>query len=587
METLKKFISEAPEKPGLYKIYDIDKNLIYVGKAKNLKKRISQYLKPLSDRMQQILYKLADVEFIVTKNEIEALIIEAENIRKLQPKYNILLKDDKSYPFIKITDHIFPRIVKYRGIKTDGCYGPFTSSAEMKQTILALQKAFLIRGCSDSFFSSRKKPCMEYQIKRCSAPCTGKITPTDYAKMVSDAKLALMGNVQKIQDNLLKLMHEASEKMDYEIAAIYRDKLRLLQNLQSLAQNQIYTTQDSDYIGIYSTKGECAINIISYRVKEGFGNYNFYFENLADTPQEELLEQFILQFYTDNVNMPQNIYLNFSIQKQTLEALKKISGRPVTVKLPKTTTEIETLNLAHTKAETHLKSKLFQEEKMTKCLSKVKQYFNLEQIPKSIEAYDNSHSFGEFAVSTMVTVTKEGFNKKNYRNFKIKNKTGGNDHMMMKEVLTRRFKKDWPNPDFILIDGGKGHVQMVKEIVGDIPFVCITKGEGRKLENDHFYSSTGKLFNVNDNELLYFLQNIRNEAHKSAIKFYRKIHNKSYTKSTIDDIPGIGSTRKKILLTYFKNIEDIKNSSPEEIAKIKGFGKKVAKKILEFLNNAV
>ncbi|MBQ4875131.1 MAG: excinuclease ABC subunit UvrC [Rickettsiaceae bacterium H1] len=569
-KAIKYFLQNAPDKPGIYKMFDSKGDILYVGKAKNLKNRIKQYLQPLTDRLLKMVIQVRDLSVTITNNEVEALILESKLIKKLQPKYNILLKDDKSYPYIRLTqNHEFPRLTKYRGKYQKGCYGPFPSTEKLYNMISVLHKVFQLRSCSDQNFANRKRHCLEYQIKRCSAPCVGKISLNDYKRSVKQAKSLLKGKKNNVWNELKRLMEEASKNLDYELASVYRDKMNSIRYLDLNQQN----IENGDVIAIYRDGNLAHIQILSFSDSSLHNRYFYTMSNVSDNDDSKVMEAFIMQFYQDLI--PNNIISNYPVSNTTIIAVKKIFGKEITFHQPKKGKKQQILQDLYSTVK-----KNFYINNTRYFLNLVKEKFLLEVTPQRIEIYDNSHISGDCAIGVMVVIDSSGFNKNQYRRFNLSNIIS-DDYFMMKEVLTRRMNNDIKEkPDFILIDGGKGHMSVVKDVLRGIPFACISKGEKRNSGDETFHTLEFGSFKLEKNStLLYFLQRIRDEAHRFAISSHRVKRNKSIKKSLLDEIPGIGNKRKKLLLTHFGSVAEIKQATIRQLADIDGISMKLAELI--------
>ena len=563
----------------------IDKsgNVIYVGKAKNIKKRILQYLKPTNNRTLKMLSFVHNVQFLTVKNEVEALVVEAKLVRSLQPKYNILLKDDKSYPYIAIScNHDFPRISKYRGKMQKNCYGPFISKADLKQAMIAIQKAFKIRSCSDTFFASRKKPCMEYQIKRCHAPCVGKISSGEYKSCVNLAKSFLSGKAATLCRQLKENMQDASKNQQYEIAGIYRDRLFALQNISTVNFDD---SEEADYIGIHQNKNSFCIDVISFRKNNGFGNYRYFLENLENESKQKALSIFLLQYWVKS--FCKTIYTNAELDLNDKSALELLIGHKIKITLPKQGIKAKMIDWAISNAKLALQKKIDTEYDTAHGLQGICNAFNLPDIPQRVEVYDNSHISGEYAVGVMIVVGQKGFEKNEYRCFNINQTSEPDDYAMMQEVLRRRFKNNKLQlPDFVLIDGGFGHLGVVKELIPkNVNFACIAKSKQRNAGNETFFLPSGQSIKIEKKDLLYFLQKIRDEAHRFAIKSHRNLRKKSASKSALDNIIGIGPVKKKLLLQKFGSVDGIKRATVAELTAVPGINANIAGQIKRCLGN--
>lgn len=583
-----------------------DGDVIYVGKAKNLVKRLANYTQPnrLEYRIQNMVAQIAAFEIITTASEAEALLLEANLIKKYEPKYNILLKDDKSYPYILLThDHDFPRIVKHRGQKIEKgkYYGPFPSASAVNKTIADLQKAFLIRPCTDNFFAARKRPCMEYQIKRCSAPCVNKISKDEYASLVMQATGFLEGKSREVQGQLVGLMEQASLATDYEKAAIYRDRIKALNQIQAKQNIYIEHIKDADIIGISRDSGQCCIQVFFFRAGRNLGNSPFYPKHTEGSSDSEILASFLLQFYSANPPPAEIIVGNELVEKSPIiQALSSLCGYRVIITMPKAGDKLKLVKEAEKNAAGSIKERMLGKAKQEMLLCEIANLFELPAPPKRIEVYDNSHIMGKFEVGAMIVAGEEGFNKKAYRRFDIKGEAleKGDDYAMLEQVLRRRLlrlKQEHPHrhdhiwPDLLLIDGGAGQmsvtVRVLQELglLGEIKFACIAKGPDRNAGKEQFFMPGKEPFSLPmDSPVLYYLQILRDEAHRFAIGSHRNKRAKSVTKSILDEVPGVGGKRKKALLNHFGSAEDVRAASIQDLQKVSGFSKAMAEAIYNY-----
>ena len=595
---LKAQISLLPSSPGIYKMLNENDQLLYIGKAKSLVKRVSSYadINKLSNRIKMMVSQIRRVEFIITNSEAEALLLEANLINQHKPTYNVMLKDDKSFPYIFFDEsHEYPRLTKYRGNKSikGKYYGPFASVAHIKQTIIELQKMFLIRPCSNSFFSSRTRPCLQYEIKRCSAPCVGKIASDEYKKQVRLAKRFLEGDGMDIHAHLISEMEKASTNLEFEKAAEIRDKIKTLTAIQAKNILTDFGNADIDIIGSSYRSEYLCIQVYFLRSGKNFGNKSYYYEISAASDINQIVEQFLLRFY-ENHTPPKDIVLRNLIDTEQAslieEYLKSLYNSATNFKLSSKKHQ-DLLDFADHNAKSSLEKHLKEKIKNTNLLNSVAKLFNVKTQINRIEIYDNSHISGTNAVGCMVVYSKEGFEKKQYRKYNIKSTNLGDDYAMLKETLSRRLGNltDENRPDLIMIDGGAGHLTAAIEVFTKmqiiIPFVCIAKGRDRNAGREFFHLLSLPAFQLPVGDpVLYFLQILRDEAHNYAIKSHRQRRSKDITKSSIDEIPGIGSARKKALLQYFGSAQDLLNASVEDISKVSGISKIIAKKIFNYLH---
>jgi len=603
---IKKKIPLISNSPGVYRMLDKKGQVLYVGKAKNLPNRLKSYAldKNQTIRTERMLALTSNLEIVTTSSEAEALLLEANLIKKFKPKFNVLLRDDKSFPYIFIEkDCDWPQLTKLRGKKNKNGYyfGPFASAGSANWTIKILQKVFLLRVCNDSVFKNRNRPCILYQIKRCSAPCVNYLNKSEYFKLVSDAILFLSGKSKNIQKKLSIEMEKSSEKMDYEKAAVLRDRIKALTQIQS-SQNISSTNLDNaDVISVVQEAGKSCVQVFFYRSKQNWGNQSYFpFHDKYHT-EEEVLSSFITQFY-ENKNVPAEILLNKKIKDLSLvkTALEKKEKKLVSIKIPTKGNALKLSKMAEKNAKEALTRKIFESETNNKLLNEVADKFKLDISPRLIEVYDNSHIQGSSSVGALITFGSEGFIKKQYRKFNIKNKelNAGDDYGMLKEVFERRFSKiikskkltDIVIPDLVIIDGGKGQYSVGRKILDeygfhDIPIIAIAKGKNRNKGDETFFHK-GSAIKLNKREpLLFFLQRLRDEAHRFAISSHRIKRKKNLSKSLLDEINGIGRTRKRALLNYFGSARAVESASFDDLKKVEGIETSVAKKIHDFFHS--
>ncbi|WFW29615.1 MAG: excinuclease ABC subunit UvrC [Wolbachia endosymbiont of Menacanthus eurysternus] len=595
IQILKKEIESSPQSCGIYMMIGEKDEVLYVGKAKNLKSRLSSYVRyeNLSERIKIMLSQIIKIKISITENEIDALLLEAQLIKSLKPPYNIVLKDGKSYSYITISKHDYPKIGRYRGkLKKNKFYyyGPFPSSDAIKQIILSLQKAFLLRGCSDQHFSL-KQPCLEYQIQRCSAPCANKITKNDYYKSVKQAQDTLLGRNKEIKKQLLLEMEKYSSERNYELAATYRDRIKFLEQIQ-MQRTDFSFKGNADFFSIIHKKDLACIGILSFRNKENYGSTHFFIENCNDYLNEKILLTFLINLYNSTNNIPPTqIYVPNSIKNREIieNVLRNIFQNPIKIGHVKSKKENDLLKFIYNNTQYSLEQELIKRKNNLEKLEEFSKVFSLSNIPKRIEVYDNSHISGNQQVGVMIVAGLDGFLKKEYRKFNIKEKFLGDDYKMTKEVLTRRFSnKKNITSDFLLIDGGPGHVSIVENVLKtlniNIPFACMAKGLYQNTEKEKFYM-LGKKFTLKNNKVILYLQSLRNEAHRFAISSHRKKRDKELFTSPLNEIIGIGSKRKNALMSHFGSIKNISKASTTEIQNIAKINKKLAETILKHLND--
>ncbi len=595
-ELIKSHLSNTPELPGVYRMIGADKNILYIGKAKNLRNRLSQYTLDLVGKNRTMVSLVRYLEYSVTDSESSALLLEGQLIKKFKPKFNILLKDDKSFPYIKLRlDHDYPQLLKYRGKKlTDGhFFGPFASSMHVDVTLKELQKIFKLRSCTDSYFSSRKRPCLQYQIKRCIAPCVNKISKENYDDLILEVKAFLSGKNQKLQEMLASKMEQFSNKLEFEKAAEIRDRIRAVSYVQSKANN-LKNLKNADVIAITSHNGEFCIQLFLYRAYQPCGNQAYFPQHTnQDVSDSEVLGAFIMQLY-QNKQPPEQIFISCELENQSIyeKALKKLHGSNVKLSNPKLGTKHKIMQNALQNAKIALEKHLKISAKNVSALVEIQKLFNLTSSPRRIEIYDNSHIQGSFAVGAMVVAGIDGFEKKEYRLFNITEqseaKHGGDDYAMLREVLTRRIKRlkiePFRTPDLMIIDGGKGHMSVVIEVMKSlnlrIPFVCMSKGVDRNSGFEQFHLPDQQSFTLNRNlSVMKYLQILRDEAHNFAIKSHRNKRSSAIKLSSLDDIAGIGEKRKKSLLNYFGSFKAISDATIDELENVEGISKELAKSI--------
>ena len=602
-EVIKKELSLIPKSPGVYRMINHKGDILYVGKARNLPNRLKNYVSEKNHiiRTERMLSQTFKLEVTTTANESEALLLEANLIKKFKPKFNILLKDDKSFPFIFIGNKDqWSRVTKHRGKKDkDGFYfGPFASAGSANWTIKMLQKIFLLRVCDETTFKNRKRPCILYQIKRCSAPCVGYIKKNDYKNSVEDAIKFISGKSRDIQKNLSDQMEEASEKLDFEKASIFRDRIKSLNIIQSSQRINEANLVDADVIAAYKESGKTCIQVFFYRGKQNWGNQSYFPKHDPDQNINEIMSSFLMQFY-ENKNIPKLIILNQEITDKILieKTLSKKENINISIIIAKKGTKAKVLALAEKNAKESLNRKLYETNNNKNLFEGISKKFNLKHNINLIEVYDNSHIQGTNSVGAMVSFGNEGFIKKRYRKFDIKTKGAENDDFaMLKEVLGRRFKRailETGNyltiPDLILIDGGKGQYSSAKEVLNefslyDLPMIAIAKGKNRNSGDETFFYN-GKAFKFDKNDpTLFFLQRLRDEAHRFAITSHRAKRAKGIKKSLLDQINGIGAIRKRALLNHFGSARAVESASLDEIKSVEGVEDKVAKKIYNFFH---
>ncbi len=602
-EAIKKELPLIPKLPGVYRMLNEKGDILYVGKAKNLPNRLKSYVAEKNHiiRTERMLSQTRKLEITTTSNESEALLLEANLIKKYKPKFNILLRDDKSFPFIFIGNKDqWPQIKRHRGKKTkEGFYfGPFASAGSANWTIKMIQKIFHLRVCDDTVFKNRQRPCILYQIKRCSGPCVGYIEKDEYKKTVDDAIEFVSGKSRKIQKNLSELMEKASENLDFEKAVILRDRIKSLNIIQSSQRINEANLIEADVIAGYKESGKTCIQVFFYRSKQNWGNQAFFPKHDPDEKLSDILNSFVSQFY-ENKSVPSSIILSEEIKEKILieKTLSQKEEKQINISVAKKGSKLKVIHQAIKNAKDSLNRKLYESQNNKELFDSVASKFNLETSINLIEVYDNSHIQGTNSVGALIAYGDEGFIKKRYRKFNIKLKQNEqDDYGMMREVLNRRFKRAIQEkdnyltfPDLVLVDGGKGQYSVARETLNelglhDLPIIAIAKGKLRNSGNETFFHD-GKEFKFEKNDpTLFFLQRIRDESHRFAISAHRAKRKKGISKSLLDQIEGIGSIRKRALLNHFGSARAVESASLDEIKSVEGVEAKVAKKIYNFFH---
>ncbi|OLA78951.1 MAG: excinuclease ABC subunit C [Azospirillum sp. 47_25] len=593
LEILKKHIKVAPEKPGVYRMIGADEKVLYVGKAKNIKKRIVAYshIDKLPYRLQRMVSEIRRMEFIIVENEAKALLMENELIKRLEPRYNILLKDDKTFPHLVIdVESEFPSLRKYRGKRNDKSkyFGPFASVLAVNNVLDTVQKAFLLRSCRDNVFKNRERPCLMYQIKRCSAPCVGRISKEDYHKLVREAVDFLDGKNTKIQAELSEKMQKASDRQDYEQALVFRDRIRALTNVQTGTMVEYATISSCDIVAIARKNDVVCIQVFFIRSGQNCGNVPYFPKQTQGAEDGEILEAFLGSFYSEHIP-PKEVIVSQPLENG--EFLEEALGTHINTYQKGAKAKL--LSNVLDNAYASIDRKMAMEASVKSNLEEMQRVFNLPRLPQRIEIYDNSHIQGSYAIGAMVVATPEGFDKKSYRTFNIKNSEITNDDFaMMKEVLTRRFNRMAPEnrPDVILLDGGLGQLHAVHEALKDfdltgISIIAISKGPERNAGKEFYHQLGKESFALPfQSPIAFYLQNLRDESHRFAIGTHRKKRAKSITKSRLDEVEGIGAKRKRDLLNYFGSVEEISQAGIKDIEKVGGISKKTAEKIYNYFH---
>jgi excinuclease ABC subunit C len=602
---LREHIKTLPGKPGVYRMLNKDGAPLYVGKAKNLKKRVASYTQRtrLPVRLQRMVGLAQNLDITVTGSEAEALLLEASFIQRFMPPFNILMRDDKSYPYILITkDHEFPQITKHRGAKNrKGWYfGPFASGGAVTETLTLLQRGFMLRNCSDSFFANRSRPCLQYHIKRCTAPCVAKVTKEAYAQQAQDAVDFLKGKNQDIQKKLAAQMQSASDATDFESAAKLRDRIKILTSMQSRQSIHIAGINDADVIALYQGSGKTAVQVFFFRQDRNYGARLFYPSHDKEQKPSEIISAFIAQFYADKPAPPLLVVSHAPLEQVLLAtALSEQAQHKVRIMVPQSGDKKRLIDMALHNAAESLARSLAEKKEQARLLDRVAEIFGLSEAPKRIEVYDNSHISGSFAVGAMIAAGPEGFLKKTYRKFNIREASGDDDFAMMREVLKRRFlrliEEDparnsdlWP--DLLLIDGGAGQLNKVTGVMNelgasDIAIVGIAKGPDRNAGRERFFMVDREPFDLpHDDPALYYLQRLRDEAHRFAIGTHRARRSKAIGHSRLDEVPGIGATRKKALLHHFGSAKAVEVANLDELIRAPGINRSTAQKIHDYFH---
>ncbi|MEL6979621.1 MAG: excinuclease ABC subunit UvrC [Pseudomonadota bacterium] len=630
LSVVQSYVKTLPDAPGVYRMLADDGEVLYVGKARSLKKRVANYanLSGHTNRILRMILATASMVFVTTETDTEALLLEANLIKRLKPRFNVLLRDDKSFPQIVIKDGPFPQIAKHRGAKREkGAYfGPFASAGAVNRTINQLQKAFLLRNCSDSVFDNRTRPCLLYQIKRCAGPCVGLVSEADYAKLVEDASAFLSGKSTRVQATLAEEMKAASAALNFERAAAYRDRIRALTQVQAHQGINPQGVADADVIALHNQDGQTCIQVFFFRAGQNWGNQAYFPRMVRDVEDDEILEAFIGQFYGDKTPPPLLLLSHEPSNAETLAAaLSALAGRKVTLSTPQRGEKRSLVEQAATNARESLARRTAESAAQAKLLEALGEAFGLAAAPRRIEVYDNSHIQGANAVGGMIVAGPDGFRKSEYRKFNIKNAalTPGDDFGMMREVLTRRFSRllreseqdgadaqsDEPDavkaeaakstapagsapewPDLVLIDGGAGQLSAAKEVFADlglrdVALVSVAKGEERDAGRELFHMPGRPPFALPFRDpALYFLQRLRDEAHRFAIGAHRQKRARATSSTPLDEAPGVGPARKRALLAHFGSAKAVSRAGLADLEATPGVSKALARKIYDFFH---
>ena len=607
IETLKKIVSQQPKSSGIYKMVNSQEKILYVGKAKNIQNRLKSYLNPnnLSNRIKRLMSQVEKIDVVVTETEKEALLLEANLIKKIKPQYNILLRDDKSFPYILINyEHDYPQIKKHRGKQNiKGKYfGPFATISSLDYTLKILQKVFLLRSCEDTIFENRTKPCLLYQIERCSGPCVDyTINKEDYLESVKSAEDFLSGKHSNLQEELSKKMESESNSLNFEKAASYRDKIVALTQIQSQQNINLKDIKNTDVISIARQGNKSCIQVFIYRSGQNWGNRSYFPKHSDEDQTSEILERFIVDFYT-KYSPPREVLINHALNDESLivSSLCSIYDFKTKFNVPIKGKKLDIVKYADRNSQISLKNYIAQKLSDSKNLESLRDTLGITKKIDRIEAYDNSHLFGKNAVGAMIVYTSEGFDKKSYRKFNIdSNKVKlSDDYGMMRHVLSRRFSNDAIKnskkyntlPDIIVIDGGKGHYDIARKILDEnglesISVLSIFKGEGRRETLDQIIYNNKKGFIEKDTPSFFFIQRLRDESHRFALGAHKAKRKRDMKSSELEAIDGLGRIKRKLLLNHFGSVPHIKNASPQDLMKVKGIHKGLAQKIYDFFRN--
>jgi len=601
----------APAGPGVYRMFDAEGQVLYVGKARHLKKRVQSYARGTghNNRIARMIADTATMEFVTTATEIEALLLEANLIKRLKPRFNVVLRDDKSFPFILIArDHPVPQILKHRGARNrkGEYFGPFASAGAVGRTVNTLQRAFLLRSCSDAYYETRLRPCLLFQIKRCSAPCTGEISLEDYGALVDEALGFLRGESDEVKHRLHALMDEASVRQDYERAASFRDRLTALSHIQSRQGINPHTLKEADVFAAHQDAGQTCIQVFFFRSGNNWGNRAYYPRADKALPADEVLEAFIAQFYDDKPP-PKLILLSHEITGRRLlaEALSLKAERKITVTTPQRGEKRELVDHALVNAREALARRLAESASQAAIFARLTEVLDLDETPERIEVYDNSHISGTNPVGAMIVAGPEGFIKAQYRKFNMKAEdlAPGDDYAMMREMLTRRFSRlvkarakdpgdgtGWAAPDLVLIDGGPGQLSAAHAVLDglglpEIRIAAVAKGPDRNAGRERIYlKGKAPLLLEPRDPVLYCIQTLRDEAHRFAIGAHRARRKKGITASPLDEVPGIGPARKRALLQYFGSAKAVSRAGIADLESVGGISAQMAKAIYDYFH---
>jgi excinuclease ABC subunit C len=616
-EVIRDFVRRLPGQPGVYRMIATDGEVLYVGKARSLKKRVQSYTRLMghTNRIARMITATADMEFVTTASEAEALLLEANLIKRLRPRFNVLMRDDKSFPYILLArDHPVAQVVKHRGARNrkGDYFGPFASAGAVNRTLNALQRAFLLRSCSDSVYESRTRPCLLYQIKRCSAPCTGEISAEDYDRLVAQALDFLSGKSEGVKDGLLKLMETASERLDFERAAVYRDRIAALSHVQAHQGINPGTVVEADVFAAAQEGGQTCIQVFFFRAGQNWGNRAYFPRADRSLSEAEVLEAFLAQFYDDKP-VPRLVLLSHAINDRAVlaDALSVKADRRITVSVPRRGEKLGLVEHALTNAREALGRRMAESASQRRLLEGIAETFGLDAPPRRIEVYDNSHIQGAHPIGAMIVAGPEGMAKNQYRKFNIRTKdiAPGDDYAMMREVLTRRFSRllredaredvEEPGedgdqaddalmgawPDIIFIDGGAGQLSTALEVMAElgiesVPVVGIAKGPDRDAGREHFFMRGRTSFMLEPRDpVLYYLQRLRDEAHRFVIGSHRAKRKKAIGTSPLDEIAGVGPGRKRALLRHFGSARGVSRAGLTDLLSVDGISEALARQI--------
>ena len=607
--------TKLPSRPGVYRMIGVGAEVLYVGKARNLKKRVASYARMggHTNRIAQMIALTEDMEFVSTATEAEALLLEANLIKRLKPRYNVILRDDKSFPYILIArDHAAPQIFKHRGARRrkGDYFGPFASAGAVNRTLNALERAFLLRSCSDAVYESRTRPCLLYQIKRCSAPCTGEIPLADYATLVGEATDFLTGRSQAVQAHLAELMEEASARLDFERAAVYRDRLTALAQVQAHQGVNPQSFEEADMFAAHQEGGQTCVQVFFFRNGQNWGNRAYFLRADKNVSVDEVLGAFLAQFYDDKP-CPALVLISHEVPDQALleAALTTRAGRKVSLAVPRRGEKRQLLDRALANAREALALQLTEAGAQARLLDELAERFSLAAAPERIEVYDNSHIQGVHAYGAMIVAGPQGFIKGQYRKFSIRSEdlAPGDDYGMMREVLTRRFTRlqreetgEEPGtadddgvprrPDLVLVDGGQGQLAVAHEVladlgIDDIPVIAVAKGPDRNAGRERFLMKGREAVILQPRDaVLYFLQRLRDEAHRFAIGAHRARRRQAIGHSPLDEIPGIGAARKRALLKHFGSAKAVSRAGMADLRSVQGISAQTAQTIYDFFH---